>query len=128
MSSVFGCGLLLDVLLRLRMQPVLAADCGRHLCILPFTWSASETVWKKDRCTELSSIRCIRKWIYDEHPLSCLPMECWNRPHNPLTIPYLLNRFRALDGDCGRSAPSGEGLGSNNTSTSSDIAAHVASK
>ena len=31
MSSDFGCVLLLDVLLGLRIQPVLAADFGKHL-------------------------------------------------------------------------------------------------
>ena len=94
MSSAFSRVLLLDVLLRLWILPVLAAECGRHLCILPCTRSACETVWNKDRCTESSYIRCIRNWIYDEHPLSCLPMECWNRLHNPLSIPYILNRCR----------------------------------
>ena len=43
MSSVADRVLLLDVLLGLRIQPVLAADCGKHLCILPCTRSACET-------------------------------------------------------------------------------------
>ena len=43
MSSAFDRVLLLNVLLGLRIQPVLAADGGKHLCILPCTQSACET-------------------------------------------------------------------------------------
>ena len=111
MSSAFDRVLLFDMLLGLWIQPILAADCGKHLCILPCTSSACETVWNKDRCTEPSYIRHIRNWIYDEHPLSCLSMGFWNRPHTPLSIPYLLNRCQELAGECGRFAPAGEGLG-----------------
>ena len=39
-------------------------------------------------------------------------MGCWNRPYNPLSIPYLLNWCQGLAGECGHSAPSGEGMGS----------------
>ena len=56
MSSAFGRVLLLDVLLGLRIQPVLAADCGKHLCILPCTRSACETICNKDRCIERLTI------------------------------------------------------------------------
>ena len=43
-STTFGRVLLLNVLLGLWIKPVLAADCGKHLCILPCTRSACETV------------------------------------------------------------------------------------
>ena len=128
MSSAFGCVSLRNVLLRLRIQPVLAADCGRLLCILPCTRSASETVWNKDRCKEPSYIRCVRNWIYDEHPLSRLPLGCWNRPY----IPYQSLTFWIGARDWLESVVvlplQAKRWGVSNRSTKSDIAALVASK